>query len=45
MPYDIRRVSGGYLVQEPDRKPDDDLELKAVSKREPTEQELADMKK
>ncbi len=44
MPYDVRRVSGGYLLQDIDRKPDDDLELKVVSKREPTEQELSDMR-
>jgi phosphoribosylaminoimidazolecarboxamide formyltransferase/IMP cyclohydrolase len=43
MPYDLRRVSGGYLLQEPDRKPDENLQLKVVSKRQPTEQELIDM--
>ena len=43
-PYDLRRVSGGYLLQEPDHKPDDTLELKVVSKREPSEEELADLK-
>ncbi len=43
-PYDLRRVSGGYLLQEPDRKPDDTLELKVVSKREPSQEELADLK-
>jgi phosphoribosylaminoimidazolecarboxamide formyltransferase/IMP cyclohydrolase len=42
--YDLRRVSGGFLLQEPDRKPDAGLELQVVSKREPTEQELADMR-
>ncbi len=42
-PYDLRRVSGGYLLQEPDHKPDENLELKVVSKREPTEEELADL--
>ena len=31
-------------MQEPDRKPDDDPELKVVSKREPTEEELADLR-
>ena len=35
LPYDLRRVSGGYLLQEPDRKPDESLELKVASKREP----------
>jgi phosphoribosylaminoimidazolecarboxamide formyltransferase/IMP cyclohydrolase len=43
-PYDLRRVSGGFLVQEPDRKPDDTLDLKVVSKRQPTEEELADLR-
>jgi phosphoribosylaminoimidazolecarboxamide formyltransferase/IMP cyclohydrolase len=42
-PYDLRRVSGGYLLQEPDRKPDEALQLKVASKREPTEAELADL--
>lgn len=42
-PYDLRRVSGGYLLQEPDRKPDESLQLKVASKREPTEAELADL--
>jgi phosphoribosylaminoimidazolecarboxamide formyltransferase/IMP cyclohydrolase len=44
MPYDLRRVSGGYLLQEPDRKPDADLQLKVVSKRQPTDEELSDMR-
>jgi phosphoribosylaminoimidazolecarboxamide formyltransferase/IMP cyclohydrolase len=43
-PYDLRRVGGGFLLQEPDRKPDDGLELKTVSQREPTGEELADMR-
>jgi phosphoribosylaminoimidazolecarboxamide formyltransferase/IMP cyclohydrolase len=43
-PYDLRRVGGGFLLQEPDDKPGDDLELKTVSQREPTEEELADMR-
>ena len=42
--YDLRRVGGGFLLQEPDRKPDDSLELKVASKREPTEEELADLR-
>jgi phosphoribosylaminoimidazolecarboxamide formyltransferase/IMP cyclohydrolase len=42
--YDLRRVSGGFLLQGPDRKPDESLELKVVSKREPTEEELADLR-
>jgi phosphoribosylaminoimidazolecarboxamide formyltransferase/IMP cyclohydrolase len=43
-PYDLRRVSGGFLLQDPDRKPDDDLELNVASQREPTEEELADLR-
>jgi phosphoribosylaminoimidazolecarboxamide formyltransferase/IMP cyclohydrolase len=43
-PYDLRRVGGGFLLQEPDLKPDDALELKTVSQREPTEGELADLR-
>jgi phosphoribosylaminoimidazolecarboxamide formyltransferase/IMP cyclohydrolase len=42
--YDLRRVSGGFLLQEPDRKPDEALELNVTSKREPTEEELADLR-
>jgi phosphoribosylaminoimidazolecarboxamide formyltransferase/IMP cyclohydrolase len=44
VPYDVRRVGGGFLVQEPDRKPDDSLQLKVVSKRQPTDEELADLR-
>jgi phosphoribosylaminoimidazolecarboxamide formyltransferase/IMP cyclohydrolase len=43
-PYDLRRVSGGFLLQEPDRRPDETLQLRVVSKREPTEQELTDLR-
>ena len=43
-PYDLRRVSGGFLLQEPDRKPDASLQLQVVSKREPTAAELADLR-
>ena len=42
--YDLRRVGGGFLLQEPDRKPDDALELNVASQREPTEEELADLR-
>jgi len=42
--YDLRRVGGGFLLQEPDRKPDESLELKVASKREPTEEEIADLR-
>ena len=42
--YDLRRVGGGFLLQEPDRKPDETLELQVVSQRQPTEEELADLR-
>ena len=41
---DYRRVSGGLLVQEADRRPDGGLELRVVTKREPTATELADLR-
>jgi phosphoribosylaminoimidazolecarboxamide formyltransferase/IMP cyclohydrolase len=44
VPYDLRRASGGFLLQEPDRKPDETLQMKIVSKRQPTDEELADLK-
>ncbi|MPZ48527.1 MAG: bifunctional phosphoribosylaminoimidazolecarboxamide formyltransferase/IMP cyclohydrolase [Dehalococcoidia bacterium] len=44
VPYDLRRASGGFLLQEPDRKPDQTLEMKVVSKRQPSEEELADLR-
>ncbi len=40
----VRSISGGLLVQSRDRGVVDDLDLKVVTKRPPTEQELADMK-
>ncbi len=42
--YDLRRIGGGFLLQEPDRKPDDALELQVASQREPTEAEIADLR-
>ncbi|MEE8345944.1 MAG: bifunctional phosphoribosylaminoimidazolecarboxamide formyltransferase/IMP cyclohydrolase, partial [Dehalococcoidia bacterium] len=42
--WDYRRISGGLLVQEADRYPDDGLELRVVTKRSPTEGELADLR-
>jgi phosphoribosylaminoimidazolecarboxamide formyltransferase/IMP cyclohydrolase len=41
---DYRRVSGGMLVQEADRYPDDEVELRVVTKRAPTAHELADLR-
>lgn len=40
----IRSVAGGLLVQSRDNGCVDDLELKTVTKRSPTDQEMADMK-
>jgi phosphoribosylaminoimidazolecarboxamide formyltransferase/IMP cyclohydrolase len=41
---EYRRVSGGFLVQEPDAYLDEAIELKVVTKRPPSEQELADLR-
>jgi phosphoribosylaminoimidazolecarboxamide formyltransferase/IMP cyclohydrolase len=38
-----RHVSGGLLVQEPDRYPDHQLEMKVVTKRAPSPQEMEDL--
>jgi len=38
-----RHVSGGLLVQEPDRYPDDRLEMKVVTQRAPTPEEMEDL--
>ncbi|WP_102868257.1 bifunctional phosphoribosylaminoimidazolecarboxamide formyltransferase/IMP cyclohydrolase [Pseudovibrio exalbescens] len=40
----VKSVSGGLLVQSRDNGVVDDLELKVVTKRQPTDQELADLK-
>ena len=40
----VRSISGGLLVQSRDTGCIDDLELKVVSKRQPTARELADLK-
>ncbi len=41
---EYRRVSGGFLAQEPDAYLDDAIELKVVTKRAPSEEELADLR-
>lgn len=41
---DYRRVSGGMLVQDRDDLPQSDAEWKVVTSREPTAQELADLR-
>ncbi len=40
----VRSISGGLLVQSRDNAVVDDMDLKVVTKRAPTEQELADMR-
>ncbi|MTI18407.1 bifunctional phosphoribosylaminoimidazolecarboxamide formyltransferase/IMP cyclohydrolase [Rhodobacteraceae bacterium RKSG542] len=40
----VKSVSGGLLVQSRDNGVVDDLDLKVVTKRQPTEQEMADLK-
>jgi phosphoribosylaminoimidazolecarboxamide formyltransferase/IMP cyclohydrolase len=42
--WDYRRVSGGLLVQESDRYPDDEMELRVATKRAPTAVELAELR-
>jgi phosphoribosylaminoimidazolecarboxamide formyltransferase/IMP cyclohydrolase len=44
LPYDVRRVGGGFLVQEPDLRPDASLRLRVVSKRAPSEEEMRDLR-
>jgi phosphoribosylaminoimidazolecarboxamide formyltransferase/IMP cyclohydrolase len=41
---DLRRVSGGILAQEADHYPDDEMDLRVVTKRAPTAVELADLR-
>jgi phosphoribosylaminoimidazolecarboxamide formyltransferase/IMP cyclohydrolase len=42
--WDVKRVSGGYLVQTPDRLGEHAVELRVVSRRPPTEAELRDLR-
>jgi phosphoribosylaminoimidazolecarboxamide formyltransferase/IMP cyclohydrolase len=39
-----RQVGGGWLVQDADDRRPEDIEFRVVSKRQPTEQEMADLK-
>jgi len=41
---EYRRVSGGFLAQQPDAYLDDAIELKVVTKRAPSDEELADLR-
>jgi phosphoribosylaminoimidazolecarboxamide formyltransferase/IMP cyclohydrolase len=40
---DFRRVKGGFLVQSSDSLPENSVDLKTVTKREPTKAEVADL--
>lgn len=40
---DYRRVSGGFLAQTPDRVPQDEVDLRVVTERGPTLEELTDL--
>jgi phosphoribosylaminoimidazolecarboxamide formyltransferase/IMP cyclohydrolase len=40
---DFRRVKGGFLVQNSDSLPEDKVELKTVTKRKPTKDEIKDL--
>ncbi len=40
---DFRRVGGGFLMQTPDHYPENKLNLRTVTKREPTEKEMEDL--
>lgn len=42
-PFEIRSVSGGALVQAPDRIEEDPTKWKVATKRKPTDQELVDL--
>ena len=42
--FEFRQVVGGMLMQTPDRVADDAVELQVVTKRKPTEEELADLR-
>ncbi len=41
---DIKRISGGFLIQTADRLAEDDLVFRVVTQREPTEREFADLR-
>jgi len=40
---DFRKVKGGFLVQDADALPEGEVNLKTVTKREPTKEEVADL--
>lgn len=43
-PIELRQVVGGTLIQTADRVPDDQVELRVVTQRAPTDEELADLR-
>ena len=42
--FEFRQVIGGMLMQTPDQVSDDEVELRVVTQRSPTEEELADLR-
>ncbi|OGO51222.1 MAG: bifunctional phosphoribosylaminoimidazolecarboxamide formyltransferase/IMP cyclohydrolase [Chloroflexi bacterium RBG_16_68_14] len=42
--FEVRQVVGGMLMQTPDQVGDNQVELRVVTQRQPTEQELADLR-
>ena len=42
--YELRQVVGGMLMQTPDQVPDQEIELKSVTQRAPSEEEAADLR-
>lgn len=41
--WDVKQVRGGYLLQSPDALAEDQVELKTVTERAPTQEEIADL--
>jgi len=43
LPWDLKRISGGVLVQDPDTRTISESEVKVVTKRQPSQDELRDL--
>jgi phosphoribosylaminoimidazolecarboxamide formyltransferase / IMP cyclohydrolase len=43
LPWDLKRISGGVLVQDPDTRTLSESEVKVVTKRQPSQEELRDL--
>jgi len=43
LPWDLKRISGGVLVQDPDTRTISESEVKVVTKRQPSQEELRDL--